>query len=220
MISFFLGMVVGLCGMNAHGAEPGGALPDSTDGLDPSEHTHGGTVEAAAIHAAAEAWKTNCGRLVAKTRSASRVPGATLVSVTYKKGPTDRNGPKYSGIEMKGELHMGEAAVQAAVLGVWGAPQGKKIDAADLAWLTELGGSCSVTSGPTVKGDAECVGHEPTSDVHGDGRVGVRYWLRCGGGMRPNRSESKMVAWVNPDQSIERVREGRCTGGKFRPSEG
>jgi len=218
MTQYLLVMLAAWCGLSAQAAGPTVGSSDSTRGLSSADHEHGGTIEAAAIHAAAEAWETSCGRLVVRTRPDGRIPGATRVGVTYKKGPTDRNGPKYTGIVVKGELYMGEDAVHAAVLGLWGASEGKKLAASDLAWLAEFGGRCSVTAGPTAKGGSECEGYEPTSVAHEDGRVGVRYWLRCRGGMRPNRSESKMVAWLNPDQSIERVREGMCSDGNFRPS--
>lgn len=182
------------------------------------DHKHGGPIEAEAIHAAAVAWKTSCDRLVVKTRPAHRIPDAIRVDVTHKKGPNDRSNPKYRGILLNGDLHMGKDAVSTAILGVWGTLG--PVPAADLAWLAEDGGHCSITEGPTQAGaEPECVGHAPMGAVHVDGRVGVRYWLRCRGGMRPSRSQSKWVAWVNPDQTIEKTHQGSCSDndGSFRP---
>jgi len=181
-------------------------------------HEHGGQIEAEAIHAAAVVWKTTCDRLDVKTRPARRIPDAIRVDVTHKEGPNDIPNPMYRGIFVNGDLHMGKDAVSTAVLGVWGTSGA--VPAADLAWLAEDGGHCSITEGPTQAGaDPECVGHAPKDAVHVDGRVGVRYWLRCRGGMRPSRSQSKWVAWVNPDQTIEKTHEGSCSDndGTFRP---
>jgi hypothetical protein len=181
-------------------------------------HTHGGSVEAAAIHAAAVAWKTTCDHLVVKNRPSRRISGATRVDVTFRKRPSDRPNPKYAGIVLNGDLHMGNDAVHAAVLGLWGTSGGAP--AADLAWLAEYGGHCSITEGPTQAGsDPECVGYRPTDAVQVDGRVGVRYWLRCRGRMRPSRSQHKWAAWVNSDHTIEKVQEGSCSDsdGTFRP---
>ena len=192
--------------------------PDPQPVEDPADHDHGDSLEGRAIHLAAIAFNTTEARLKVRVwPGTDRVPGSKTVRVTYKKGPTDRPSPSYRGIVIDTKLYMGEDEVTRAVLGLWTKGSKQWPEAADLAWLAEYGGSCSITSGPAEPPiDAICRGHAPQSARHNDGRRGVGYWVECRGGMMPSTSQSRWVAWIQPDKTIEKELDAVCTRGSAR----